>query len=135
MPFRTFVYLCLVFTCWERADLLALVWVSYFEFVTFPIGILGQVWFLVVSIPDVRTLTYFAVITNAKMNVNCFASPFQISLANFLIVRYPTHFKELSYIYFIKKSNPNYINLLCLRSILTVSANLLLCLPSRICLM
>ena len=27
----------------------------------FPIGILGQVWYLVVSIPDLRTLTYFTV--------------------------------------------------------------------------
>ena len=34
--------------------------VSYCEFVTFPIGILGQVWCLIVSIPDLCTLTYFA---------------------------------------------------------------------------
>ena len=53
------VYMCLVVTCWERADLLALVcdallWVCYF-----PIDILGQVWYLIVSIPDLCTLTYF----------------------------------------------------------------------------
>ena len=30
------VYMCLVVTCWERADLLALVMVSYCKFVTFP---------------------------------------------------------------------------------------------------
>ena len=53
------VYMCLVVTCWERADLLALVCVVYSEFVTFPIGILGQVWYLIVSIPDLCTLTYF----------------------------------------------------------------------------
>ena len=46
-------------TCWERADLLALVcgvllWVCHF-----PIGILGQVWYLIVSTPDLCTLTYF----------------------------------------------------------------------------
>ena len=46
-------------TCWERANLLALVcgvllWVCHF-----PIGILGQVWYLIVSIPDLCTLTYF----------------------------------------------------------------------------
>ena len=29
-------------------------WVCYF-----PIGILGQVWYLIVSIPDLCTLTYF----------------------------------------------------------------------------
>ena len=28
----------------------------------FPIGILGQVWYLIVSIPDLCTLTYFTVI-------------------------------------------------------------------------
>ena len=50
------------------------------------------------------TIAFFAVITNAKMNVNCLESLFQISHANFLIVRYPTHFKVLSYIYFIKKT-------------------------------
>ena len=31
------VYLCFVVTCWERADLLALVVVSNCEFVTFPL--------------------------------------------------------------------------------------------------
>ena len=46
-------------TCWERADLLALLcgvllWVCYF-----PIGILGQVWYLIVLIPDLCTLSYF----------------------------------------------------------------------------
>ena len=57
------VYMCLVVTCWERADLLALVcdvllWVCYF-----PIGIQGQVWYLIVSIPDLCTLTYFWIFT------------------------------------------------------------------------
>ena len=52
------VYMCFVVTCWERADLLALVFSVYCEFVTFP-GILGQVWYLIVSIPDLCTLTYF----------------------------------------------------------------------------
>ena len=43
MPLCASVYMCLVVTCWERADLLALfcgVWLSVFHF---PIGILGQV--------------------------------------------------------------------------------------------
>ena len=31
------VYLCLLVTCWEKADLLAFVVVSNFEFVTFPL--------------------------------------------------------------------------------------------------
>ena len=51
------VYLCLVVTCWERAD-------SWLSFVVsncyFPIGILCQVWYLIVSIPDLCTLAYFS---------------------------------------------------------------------------
>ena len=43
MPFCASVYLCLVVTCWERADLLPLV----------------CAWYLIVSIPDLCTLTYF----------------------------------------------------------------------------
>ena len=45
-------------TCWERADLL-------FSFVTslrrchFPIGILGKMWCLIVSIPDLCPLSHF----------------------------------------------------------------------------
>ena len=33
--------------------------VSNYEFCHFPIGILGQVWYLIVSIPDFCTLTNF----------------------------------------------------------------------------
>ena len=59
MPLCASVYMCLVVTCWERAALLALVcgvllWVCHF-----PIGILGQVWYWFVLIPDICTLTYF----------------------------------------------------------------------------
>ena len=46
------VYCCLVVTCWERADLLTLVCDVYLCFVTFPCSILGQVLYLIVSIPD-----------------------------------------------------------------------------------
>ena len=52
------VYMCFVVTCWERADLLALVCGH------FPIGILGQVWYLIVSIPDLCTLTYFVLFSS-----------------------------------------------------------------------
>ena len=38
-------------------------WLSFVMFncvfVTFPSGILGQVWYLIVSIPDLRHLSYF----------------------------------------------------------------------------
>ena len=53
------VHCCLVVTCLERADLLALVYDVYCGFVTFPCGILGQVWYLIVSIPDLCHLSYF----------------------------------------------------------------------------
>ena len=53
------VHCCLVATCWERADLLALVGDVYCIFVTFPCGILGQVWYLIVSFPDLCLLSYF----------------------------------------------------------------------------
>ena len=45
----TSVHCCLVVTCWERADLFALVGNAYCIFVTFPCDILGQVWYLIVS--------------------------------------------------------------------------------------
>ena len=61
MPLYASVYMCLVVTCWERADLLALfcgvlLWVCYFPLVSW---VRGQVWYLIVSIPDLCTLTYF----------------------------------------------------------------------------
>ena len=59
MSLCTSVYMCFVVICWERADLLALVCGVYCEFCHSPIGILGQVWYLIVSIPDLCTLTYF----------------------------------------------------------------------------
>ena len=37
MSLCTFVYMCFVVTCWEKADLLALVCGVYHEFVTFPL--------------------------------------------------------------------------------------------------
>ena len=43
----------------KGADLLALVCDVYIDFVTFPFGILGQVWYLIVSIPDPCYLFYF----------------------------------------------------------------------------
>ena len=58
-PLYTSVYMCLVATCWERAVLLALVCGVLFVSLLLPIGILGQVWYLIVSIPDLCTLTYF----------------------------------------------------------------------------
>ena len=49
----------LVVTCWERANLLALLSVMFCcGFVTFPCAFLGQVWYLIASIRDLNLLTY-----------------------------------------------------------------------------
>ena len=58
-----FVCVCLyvlVVTCWERDDLFALVCGVYLWVCHFPICILGQLWYLIVSIPDLCTLSYFS---------------------------------------------------------------------------
>ena len=60
------VHCCLVVSCWERADLLALVGDVNCIFCFFLCGILGQVWYLIVSIPDLCTLTYFHYILKAS---------------------------------------------------------------------
>ena len=52
------VHCYLVVTCWERADLLALICDVHCDFVTFPFGILGLVWYLIISIPDHCHLSY-----------------------------------------------------------------------------
>ena len=59
MPLCASVYLYLVVTCRERADLLALVSSIYLWVCHFPNGILGQVWSLIVSIPDLCILSYY----------------------------------------------------------------------------
>ena len=61
-PYESFVFfvsLMLSRLCWERAVLLALVGDVYCIFVTFPCGILGQVWYLIVLFPDLCHLSYF----------------------------------------------------------------------------
>ena len=59
------VHWCLVVTFWERADLLALVGDVFCIHITFPYGILGQVWYVIVSFPDRCRLSYF----NCPLNV------------------------------------------------------------------
>ena len=55
------VHCCLVVICWERDNLLDLVGGVYCIFVTSPCGIPGQVWYLIVSFPDLCCLSYFCV--------------------------------------------------------------------------
>ena len=56
------VHCCLVVTCWEWTDLVALVCDVKCVFSTFPCVILGQVWYLIISIPDLCRLSYFCIL-------------------------------------------------------------------------
>ena len=66
-------------TCRERADLLTLVGDVYSIFYTNPCGILGQVWYLILSFPDffcrpsdyVKNIKQFVLV---KSLMFCFAS-------------------------------------------------------------
>ena len=53
---------CLVVTCWERADLLALVGNVFCIFATFQCSIIGQAWYLITSFPDLCRLSYLNII-------------------------------------------------------------------------
>ena len=67
-----FVHVCLYVLCghllgkgWPLGSRLwCLLWVCHF-----PIGILGQVWYLIVSIPDLCTITYFYTWTKSISNL------------------------------------------------------------------
>ena len=70
-----YVLYSLVVTCWERADLLALVCDVLLGFYHFPIGILIQVWCLIVSIPDLCHLSSNN-LENAILRKNDYISTF-----------------------------------------------------------
>ena len=64
-----FVHCSLVVTCLERADLLAFLYVMfYYVYVTFPCDDLGQVWCLIVLIPDLCLLSYFELFWHEKFS-------------------------------------------------------------------
>ena len=70
------VHCCLVVTCWERAALLALVGDVYCYFVTFLCGILDQVWYFIVSFPDLCLLSYVPLVrVRAKMRNTLYGLP------------------------------------------------------------
>ena len=53
------LYCLVMVTCWERADFFAPLYVMFSSaFVIFPYGILGQVWYLIVLIPELCLLLY-----------------------------------------------------------------------------
>ena len=53
------VHCCLVVACWKGLTFWLLFVMSNCDFVTFPCGILGQVWYLIVLIPDLCRLSHF----------------------------------------------------------------------------
>ena len=72
--FPNHTHLLIVVTCWEKADLLTLFYVMFSCAVVtspFSYGFLGQVWYLILSIPDLYLFSYFyctALSHNAKNN-------------------------------------------------------------------
>ena len=54
---------CLRVTCWEGADPVALVHDVYCIFVAFRCDVLDQLWYLIVSFPDLCRLSYFKAFT------------------------------------------------------------------------
>ena len=57
--FESQIKYCYLSSC-PRADLLVLVGDVFCIFVTFPCGSLGQVWYLIVSFPNLCRLSYFS---------------------------------------------------------------------------
>ena len=63
----------LVVTFWERGCLLALLCVMFsYVFVTFPCDVLGQVWYLIVSISDLCLLSYSVMPNNLPLTLYYF---------------------------------------------------------------
>ena len=60
-----------VVICWEKVDLLALVGDVSCMFVTFPCGILGRVWYLIVLVPDLCLISYFVGSNLFRVTVLC----------------------------------------------------------------
>ena len=59
----------LIITYWEKFDLLALLCVTFScVFVTFSYGVLGQVWYLIILIPDICLHLYFESFVRTKLS-------------------------------------------------------------------
>ena len=65
----------LVVICWERANFLAFLYVMFScvcFLSSFPCGVLGQVWYFIVSIPDLCLLPYFKSSSHTGMRRSVF---------------------------------------------------------------
>ena len=64
---------------------MALVCDVYCEFVTFPLGILGEVWYLIVSITDPCCLSYFDIETTIRDSLDCKDSRYCYQPAGYIV--------------------------------------------------
>ena len=86
------VHCSLVVTCWERADLLARLYVKLScVLVTFQCGVLGQVLYLIVSFPDLCILTYFVHYKFLKLH----ESSLKTRYINYLAIRAIPYIRKL----------------------------------------
>ena len=79
------VYWYLKVTCWEKANLLALVCDVKLYFVTFQGSIQGQVWDLIVLIPDLCRLFTFS--DKGMTSTNSKIEKFQCPLGSYLALQ------------------------------------------------
>ena len=71
-------FLRLLVTCWERSDLLALLCVMFpCVFVILLYGVLGQVWYLIVSISDLCLLPNFKLLRKSNDSLKTFTDELQ----------------------------------------------------------
>ena len=96
------VHCSLVATCWERAGLLALLYVMFScVIITFPCVVLCQVWYLIVSIPDICLLLdyiYHELASIKSCIYECYPQSVDIQISIPAISRTTTSVSELTII-------------------------------------
>ena len=117
------VHCSLVVTCWERADLLALMFVTFYcVFVVFPCGIFGRVWCLIVSIPDLCLLCYFVHVTKQS---TLFNSNFILCYTKHVKHEAPVHTNtDILFVMYLK-STDDAKHFTCCRFVMTVCSVLI----------
>ena len=116
-----FVRLCLYVLCghllgkgWPLGSRLwCLLWVCHF-----PISILGQVWYLIVSIPDICILTYFNkshaaqwLIQSAELRDHWYQAYGRFTPPGYLVPPYPTYVKvTINFKHYLQKNCYNEAN-------------------------